>query len=109
MTALQRRALWLCVLGFAFIFWYEASGVALTWASNAPVSPRGEAAWTHFWSHLGYGAFFLAAGALLTVLLRPRGEKAAPYHWGDWLGLACGLGLLAGTLFRSYRHVLGGA
>jgi len=44
MTAGQRRTLWLCVVGLTYIFWYEASGVALFWKENAP--GRRWSAWT---------------------------------------------------------------
>ena len=102
MTAGQRRTLWLCVVGLTYIFWYEASGVALFWKENAPRTPLvGVDARHYFWQQFSYGVFFLLMGALLTVLLR-RKEQPARYTWQDWLGLAVGLGLLAGTAWRSY-------
>jgi hypothetical protein len=105
MTAGQRRTLWLCILALTFVFWYEARGEALVWRANAPAQPLyGEAARAWFWQHCAYGVFFLVFGGLLTVVLR-RKDPPAPYHWADWLALAAGLGLLAGTLYRSYAMI----
>jgi hypothetical protein len=102
MTPGQRRTLWLCVFALTFIFWYEARGAPLIQLWHSPPLPlHGPAALARFWQHFAYGCFFLLFGALLTVLIRRKNQPAA-YHWLDWLALAVGLGLLAGTAWVSY-------
>ncbi len=101
MTAGQRRILWLVCFGMACIFWYEASGQPLVWEANAPATPlAGTEARDFYWAHIGYGAFFVVCGALLTLVVKSSKERT-PYSWGDTIALALGIGTLIGTAIRS--------
>ena len=101
MTAGQRRILWLICIGMTYIFWYEASGQPLVWEANAPAAPlTGTEARDFYWTQIGYGAFFLVCGALLTLVVKGK-DTPAPYTWGDTIALALGTGALIGTAVRS--------
>jgi hypothetical protein len=101
MTPGQRRILWLICFGMAYIFWYEASGQPLVWEANAPETPlTGAEAHRSFWTHMGYGAFFLVCGTVLTLVIKRR-EQPAAYTWSDTIALALGTGALIGTAIRS--------
>jgi hypothetical protein len=118
MRPIQRRVLWFIVFAFTLIFWYEASGEPLVWRAQIPDRLEGPAAWEHFAAQAGYGALFLALGVVLTLVLpratpddahasgRQEAKTEADYHPLDWVALACGLGLLAGVLLRSYRTIV---
>ena len=105
MTPGQRRTLWICLFGMCFIFFYEASGVALVRAEAVPSGLKGDALREHFWNQIGYGAAFLVLGTLISVLVKtkPTKPEQLAFHWLDFAVLAVGLGILAGIFWRSYQ------
>ena len=107
MTPGQRRTLWICTFGMCFIFFYEASGVALIRPEAIPDGLKGEALRNHFWQQASYGGAFLVLGALISILVetKPAKPDQAAFHWLDWVAVSIALGVLAGTLWRSYHAV----
>ena len=106
----QRRVIWACIFAMTFVFWYEASGVPLVWQENIPEPLQGREALRNYWDNFGYGFLFLLLGAVLTFVLQHRGvDEKSRYHAIDWVALSIGLGMLAGTAWRSYAALGSGA
>ena len=107
MTPGQRRALWICVFGMVFIFFYEARGIPLIREDAVPQGLKGDLLREHFWNQIGYGSAFLFLGTCISILVKtkPAKEGQAAFHALDWAFLAAGLGALGGILWQSYHLI----